>query len=121
MTAYKASLILQSWLDNLSKDRDYFDLLPLDIREYDCYLTHHSSRHQFPHPDLYALTYFFDLIIVDKSNEKYAIKFSRSEKPYFKYPKWVLSECDDYGIEIINVDLNWILQQKEIPKELKTF
>jgi uncharacterized protein YkuJ len=97
----KSILLLEKWFP-ICGAYQCPDIYPFEFRDYSG-----SSR------DLY-LTENFDLLLFDKCNPKYAIDLTNKN-----YSLKLQKECFDMGIEIYYINIDWILQQTNVPKKIE--
>lgn len=106
----KAKKLVISWLNEKIKNGD------LEFNKF-----YASECEIYDDPDFICDGYcddiydFADIIIFHKSNIKYIFNIGISEDIISKKYKKI---CDDYGICIGIIDIEWIFDQKEIPLEL---
>jgi len=87
------------------------DILPFTFREFDYIYIYGIGEYC---GNLCKDNYTPDIIIIDKTNERYYIDLMPK-----KYTIEFKKELDDYGIGVYYVDISWILQQTSIPTKIK--
>ena len=94
----RAIKVLKTWL----RGNCQRGISPFNFRDFDGFdPPEQTNSFGFEHPDI---------VVWDKENERYHINLTQK-----KYPPQHIQQCDDHGIGLYYVDINWILQQKIIP------
>ena len=90
------------------------DILPFVFRDFDGIHIPRIGEHSDYRGTLCKYNYTPDIIIFDKSNDRYYIDLTPN-----KYSIEFKQELDDYGIGVYYIDINWILQQISIPTKIE--
>jgi len=107
---------LKNWFDSLNKEKgEIFRIDPFDFSEYDYYSNGENGIDKDGTENMHhRLPSVFDLVLHNKSNERYAISITTDT-----FTDETLNYCDDYGVDVFYIDVYWILEQNERPSKIK--
>ena len=101
---------LENWFDGFIKAKcDDFCIHPFKFSSYDG-IVKGGGKKYFWH----RLPPVFDFVLFNNSNERYAISITTDT-----FTDEILSECDDYGVDVYYIDMYWILEQNKRPSKIE--